>query len=150
MLAGALREEGHQVRGTTRDPSRLRAIEATGAEAVLCDPDRVATMVPALDHVTVAVLLLGSASGEPGKLAALHGSRLEMLLSKLVDTTIRGLVYEAAGSVDRALLAAGSRSVNWFAEQTHARSELLEVDPARLDRWLPAARDAVVRTLEAR
>ena len=63
------------------------------------DPDRIGTLIPALQHVSVACVLLGSATGEEDHVAALHGTRLEMLLAKLLDTTARGIVYEARGSV---------------------------------------------------
>ena len=60
------------MRGTTRDPARRGAIEAAGAEPFVGDPDLVATLAPALEHVGVACLLLGSATGAPEHLAALH------------------------------------------------------------------------------
>ena len=44
-------------------------------------------------------MLLGSARGTAEQLAALHGTRLDMLLERMLDTTVRGVVYEAAGSV---------------------------------------------------
>ena len=34
--------------------------------------------------------------GTPEQLAALHGTRLEMLLERMLDTTVRGVVYERA------------------------------------------------------
>jgi Trk K+ transport system NAD-binding subunit len=94
LLARALGARGHAVRGTTRDRSRLAEIEAAGAEAALGDPDRVSTMMGALEQVAVVCIMLASATGSPEQLRALHGTRLEMLLTKLVDTTVRGLVYE--------------------------------------------------------
>jgi hypothetical protein len=42
---------------------------------------------------------MGSAMGGPETVGALHGPRLERVLEKLVDTPVRGFVYEAAGSV---------------------------------------------------
>ena len=50
-LAAVLEE--HAVRGTTRSPERLTELEATGIEGVAADPDRLATLVPALAGVTV-------------------------------------------------------------------------------------------------
>ena len=81
-----------------------REIEAAGAEAVIGDPDVVATLARSLEHVSVACVLLGSAVGSSEQLAALHGTRLEMLLTRMLDTTVRGIVYEAAGAVDAAVL----------------------------------------------
>ena len=135
------------MRGTTRTAVGVAEIEAAGAEAIVADPDRVATLMPALDQVTVAVILLGSATGSAAALGELHGSRLDMLLTKLVDTTIRGVVYEAAGSVDDEVLAAGSRRVKRFAEQTHASCQLLQSDPAQAGAWLREARGAVALAL---
>lgn len=139
--------DGHAVRGTTRDPSRVALIEAAGAEAVVGDPDVVATLVEALDHVTVVCILLGSATGSGEQLAALHGSRLEMLLTKSVDTTARGVVYEAAGTVEAAVLDAGAERVRRYGTRSLAGAELIDVDPADFDAWLTAALDAVNRLL---
>lgn len=148
LLAESLVAEGHVVRGTTRDPTRLAAIEAARAEGVVADPDRVATLIAALDHVAVACILLGSATGTPGQLRALHGSRLEMLLTKLTDTTVRGVVYEARGTVEADVLEAGSCHVRAFAERSLAHAALLDADPARPREWLAAALDSVKRIVE--
>jgi uncharacterized protein YbjT (DUF2867 family) len=136
MLARALGEQGHAVRGTTRDPARLAEIEAAGAEAVLADPDRVGTLIGALDHVSVALILLGSARGTPEALADLHGPRLQMLLIRLIDTTVHGLVYEARGTVDPELLGAGAEAVRGFQERSRARVTLLEADPGDPETWV--------------
>ena len=108
MLARALVKQGYAVRGTARDSGRRSEIEAAGAECVVADPDRVGSLIGALEHVTVAVILLGSAQGEPEALAELHGPRLEMLASRMVDTTIHGVIYEARGAVDPGLLSRGA------------------------------------------
>jgi nucleoside-diphosphate-sugar epimerase len=147
MLARELVDGGHVVRGTTRDPSRVPAIEAVGAEAVVADPDRVATLVGSLDHVTVVCVLLGSAVGSDQEVAALHGTRLEMLLTKVVDTTARGVVYEAAGTVEEAVLRQGAERVRGFAERSLATVAVLDADPADHGRWLRAALDAVGQIL---
>jgi putative NADH-flavin reductase len=147
MLARGLLERDHVVRGTTRYPARVPAIQRAGVEAVVADPDVVATLVPAFDHVTVVCILLGSASGPADCLAALHGSRLEMLLYKLVDTTARGLVYEAAGTVDSGVLAGGIERVRRFGGRSVAEVAVLEADPADSAAWLGAALEAVDRSL---
>jgi uncharacterized protein YbjT (DUF2867 family) len=147
LLAAELIAAGHVVRGTTRDPARARAIEAVGTEAVVADPDRVASMMGALRQVSVVTILLGSAIGERTELEALHGSRLEMLLTKLVDTTVRGVVYEARGSVDQELLDAGAQQVRAFAEDTHAGCRILEADPLDPVAWLVEAAAAVEEML---
>jgi uncharacterized protein YbjT (DUF2867 family) len=76
-LAALLRAAGWQVRGTSRDPAGLAAIEAEGLQAALADPDRPGTILDHCGDVSVVVWLLGSAVGEAGQIAAIHGSRLE-------------------------------------------------------------------------
>jgi uncharacterized protein YbjT (DUF2867 family) len=133
------------VRGTTRRADRLDSLEAAGIEAVLGDPDRVMTLSRAFEHVAVTVLLLGSAVGGAEQLAALHGSRLDMLLARMLDSTVRGIVYEAGGSVDPALLAAGAQRVMSFCEDSRIPYALLE--HAGYRDWVRAAVDAVDRVL---
>jgi uncharacterized protein YbjT (DUF2867 family) len=147
MLAHELVDRGHAVRGTTRDPSHVPAIEELGAEAVVADPDRVATLVGSLDHVTVVCVLLGSAVGSEEAVAALHGTRLEMLLTKVVDTTARGVVYEAAGTVDPAVLRQGAERVRSFGKRSLAEVAVLEADPGDHEAWVRAALDAIGRIL---
>ena len=146
-LARDLRAAGHAVRGTTRDPARIAAIAATGAEPYVGDPDRVATLMEALGGVTVVCWLMGTATGDPGRVAALHDGRLRMLWEKLVDTPVRGVVHEAAGPLPPEVLARG-RAV---AETAHATWRiplvLLDADPARHDAWRAAAGAAVARLL---
>lgn len=149
-MARRLIAEGHVVRGTTRDAARCPAIEAAGAEAVVADPDRVGTLVPALEHVSVVCLLLGSATGSDDQLESLHGSRLEMLLTRLVDTTVQGVVYETRGTVDPALLASGQAMVREFAEDTHAHWAALEAEPSDHEQWLASAIQRVAEVLGTR
>jgi threonine dehydrogenase-like Zn-dependent dehydrogenase len=139
-LARALGEVGHAVRGTTRDRARLPEIEAAGAEAVVADPDRLVTMMPAIEGVSVVCWLMGTAEAE-----ALHGPRLESMLEHIVDTPARGLVYETGG-VDRSEAVASARRV---ARTYSMPVELLEEDPGAYDAWTAAAVDAVTRVLSA-
>lgn len=150
LLAAALSARGHAVRGTTRDPARLAEIESAGAEAALADPDRVATLIGAFDHVSVACILLGSATGSARQLRALHGSRLEMLMTKLIDTTVRGVIYEARGTVDPGLLAGGAQRVRSFGERSLARTACLDTDPNDPQAWLAAALGAIEEVVAAR
>ncbi len=149
-LARELHRRGHAVRGTTRDPGRGPEIEAAGAEALVGDPDRLATLSDAFDRVSVACLLLGSATGSPGQLAALHGPRLEMLLARMLDTTVHAVVYEAAGSADPALLAGGAQRVRRVCQGSRIPYRLLDADPARPDAWTSAAAAAVEALLLTR
>jgi nucleoside-diphosphate-sugar epimerase len=107
-LGERLLAAGWAVRGTSRSEEGLAAIEAAGIEAALADPNRVGTVLEHVGDVAVVFHLLGSATGTPGALAEIHGPRLERLLEKVVDTPVRGVVYEAVGSVDAAVLEGGA------------------------------------------
>jgi uncharacterized protein YbjT (DUF2867 family) len=143
-LARELVARGHAVRATTRDPAHVAAIEAAGAEAIVGDPDRVATVAPAFEHVGVSVILLGSATGSPEALTALHGSRLDMLLLRMLDSTVRGIVYEATGSVDPLILGAGAKRVRAFCEDSRIPYTLLDGGGVE---WPGGAADAVEQVL---
>ena len=115
-LTRSLVADGHAVRAVTRTETGRAAIEAAGGQCWIGTPDVIGTLRYALDNVTLLFWLLGTASGPPDGVAALHGSRLRMMLEKTTDTTVRGVVYEAAGSVPREVLDAG------VAEMRHAQS----------------------------
>ena len=117
LLGKELAAQGWAVRGTSRREAGLEAIAAAGIEPALADLDRVGTVLEHVADVAVVYLLLGSAAGEPEAVAELHRHRLERLLEKLVDTPVRGVVYEAAGRVDPEILAAGAELVR-AAERT--------------------------------
>jgi uncharacterized protein YbjT (DUF2867 family) len=140
-LAGALGE--HAVRGTTRSADRVAALEAAGVEGVVADPDRLATLVPALTGVTVVCWLMGTATDSP----AVHGDRLRTLTEHLVDTPVRGLVYEAAGTVEPALLAEGAQIVREASRKWRIPAEVVDVDPAAQDEWTAAMKAAIARLL---
>jgi uncharacterized protein YbjT (DUF2867 family) len=140
-LAAALPD--HAIRGTSRSPGRLSELEAAGIEGVVADPDRLATLVPALAGVTVVCWLMGSASGSPD----VHGARLETLMEHLVDTPVRGVVYEAAGSVDAAVLERGAHIVRVASQTWRIPSEIVTTDPAARAEWLGAMMGAVERLL---
>jgi len=142
-LARSLIENGHAVRGTSRDPERLAAIERVGAEPYRGDPDRIGSLLYAFDGVTVVCWLLGSATGGSDGVGALHGTRLEMLFAKLVDTTVRGLLYEAAGSVDPALLRRGREIAHRARATWEIPVAFLETPPGDVERWVAAARAEV-------
>ena len=122
------------MRGTTRDPARADAIAAAGAEPYVGDPDRIATLMEAISGVTVVVWLLGSAVGERAE--ELHAGRLRMLCEKLVDTHVRGLVYEGAGTLHDEVLAGGAEVVRRAAATWNIPVEVLSTDPG-VRRWTP-------------
>jgi hypothetical protein len=117
---------GHAVRGTTRSEDRTAAIAEAGAEPYVGDPDRIGTLMGALSGVTIVCWLLGTVP-DPD----LHGGRLRMLFEKLVDTPVRGVVYERA-------LPEGEAIALDAAERWRIPVEIVEPGAARpaIDRLL--------------
>lgn len=146
-LARALVADGHSVRGTTRDPARTPAIEAAGAEPCVGDPDRIGTLMGALSAVTVVCWLMGSATGAGERVRELHGGRLRMLCEKVVDTPVRGLVYEAGGSVPSAWREQGEIVVGAAHATWKIPLEVVRTDPADCAGWRRDHRAAVARLL---
>jgi hypothetical protein len=134
-LAADLVAAGHAVRGTTRDEGNADAIRAAGAEAYVGDPDRIGTLMDALAGVTVVCWLMGTVP-----VPELHEGRLRMLWEKLVDTPVRGVVYEGA-------LPQGEQVARAAAQTWQIPLEVLDADPLDHDAWLHAARGAVDRLL---
>lgn len=132
-LGAALLSAGWQVRGTTRSPYRLELIEDAGIEAAVADPDSVGTVLDHVGDVAVLAYMMATAEGEPESVAALHGPRLERLLERLVDTPVRGFVYENGG---------GSQLVSAASERWRLRTSQIEPDPDH-ERWLTSARAAI-------
>jgi hypothetical protein len=149
-LARGLVAEGHAVRAVTRTEAGRAAIEDAGAECWIGDPDVIGTLRYALDNVTILLWLLGTASGDRDRVAALHGSRLRMMLEKATDTTVRGVVYEAAGTVPDSTLAAGVEEVRLANRRNEIPFALLHADPAGGAAWVDAARAAIESLLGAR
>jgi uncharacterized protein YbjT (DUF2867 family) len=148
-LGGELVTRGWQVRGTSRDPARLRAIEAAGLEAVPADPDRPGTILELCGDVGVVVWLLGSAAGEREDVEAIHGPRLERLLEKLVDAPVRGFAYETGGSAPADLLRGGREIVERAGETW--RIPVTALSGMRSEPgWAGTAADAVSALLAAR
>ena len=121
-LARSLLADGHAVRGTTRRPERAAALEAEGIEPWVGDPDRVGSLVYAQDNVTVVCWLLGRVARPP-----LHGPRLRMMLSKAVDTMVRGFAYEPP--VDAALRAQGLAVLEEAARTWEIPTAVVDGDP---------------------
>jgi uncharacterized protein YbjT (DUF2867 family) len=105
-LGKVLLGEGWAVRGTSRRADGLAAIEAAGIEPAAADPDRPGTILELVGDVAVLVLLLGRAGGSEEESAAIHGPRLERLLEHLVDTPVRGILYEGTAAGDEIVRAA--------------------------------------------
>jgi uncharacterized protein YbjT (DUF2867 family) len=137
--------QGWEVRGSTRESAHLLGIEAAGIEAAVADPDRPGTLLDLVGDVAVVHWLLGSAEGEAERLAAIHGARLERLLERLVDSPLRGFVYEAAGAVPRRYLDRGAAIAHRAAETWRIPIEVVETHPEDLQPWLDAMTAATER-----
>lgn len=137
-LGERLSAEGWVVRGTSRREEGLAAIEAAGIEPALADPVAPGTVLDLVGDVALVVWLLGSAEGDEETLAAIHGERLERLLEKLVDTPVRGFVYEAAGSVGGSFLERGAAAVRAAEERWRIPVAVVEAPPAPAAGWMDA------------
>jgi hypothetical protein len=142
-LGARLRADGWSVRGTSRSAEGIEAIEAAGLEAAEADPDRLGTITDLIGDVTVVVWLMGSATGTDEEVAAANGDRLESLTIRLVDTPVRGLVYEGAGSAPDAALARGRELVEAASRRWRIPVAVIDSDPADPDAWAEAATAAV-------
>jgi hypothetical protein len=129
-LASSLVEAGHAVRGTTRGPG-VDLIRAAGAEPYVGDPDRIGTLMDALYGVTVVCWLMGTLP-----VPELHEGRLRMLWEKLVDTPVRGVVYEGA-------LPQGEGVARTASQTWQIPLQILRTDPTDHDAWLRDATAAV-------
>lgn len=130
--AGALlAERGWAVRGTARSRAGLTAIADAGLEAAEADPDRVGSIVGLVGDVTVVAWLLAGVGPGAG---ALHRERLPSLLEALVDTPVRGFVYEAAPGVAGDALRDGRAAVEDAAERWRLPVAMVEAERAG-GRW---------------
>jgi hypothetical protein len=132
-LARSLVAEGHAVRAVTRDESRRTQLEDAGCECWIGDPDRVGTLRYALDNATVLLWLLGTVD-----VPELHGSRLEMMLERTVDTTVRGVLYEGRR---------GEAVVQAAHDRHGIPIAFLDADPGEVDSWVAEARARIAALL---
>jgi uncharacterized protein YbjT (DUF2867 family) len=135
LLGERLLAEGWAVRGTSRRDAGLEPLEAAGIEPALADPARPGTLLELVGDVAVVHWLLGSAEGDEGALAAIHGERLERLLERLVDTPVRGFVYEAAGRAPAHMLERGRAAVAAAGERWRIPVATPAADPEDHAAW---------------
>jgi hypothetical protein len=134
-LAAELVAAGHAVRGTTRHQAHAGAIRETGAEPYIGDPDRIGTLMDALAGVTVVCWLMGTLP-----VPELHAGRLRMLWEKLVDTPVRGVLYEGA-------LPEGEDVARTAAQTWQIPLAILTADPSDHEAWLRDATSGIDRLL---
>ena len=123
------------MRGTSRAEAGRARIEAAGFEGVVVDPDRLGTHLPHLQGASVLSWLMGTAR-DP----ALRGERFASLLELLVDTHVRGLLYEAPQEGDAAQRA---------SETYRMPVALIAAPPDDPSPWLRDALGAVDAVLAA-
>jgi nucleoside-diphosphate-sugar epimerase len=145
-LGASLAARAWEVRGTGRRPESLDQIVAAGIEPALADPERPSTVLDLCGDVAVVVWLLGSVTGVPELIDAVHGPRLERLLEKLVDSPVRGFAYEAAGSVEPSLMEEGSRIVESASERWRIPAAIL-TDSRDTDGWAERTAERVAGLL---
>jgi len=137
-LGSRLAAAGWLVRGTTRSSGATEDILGAGLEAVIADPDQVDSIMDQVGDVTLVFWLLGSARGGRERVAALHGPRLERLLIELIDTPVRGFVYEAAGGAERGRLEHGAELVRSAGERWRIPVAVVAQDPGDWEAWTEA------------
>jgi uncharacterized protein YbjT (DUF2867 family) len=144
-LGARLIADGWQVRGTSRREEGLAAIAAAGVEPALADPLRPGTVLDLVGDVAAVIWSLGSAEAAPADVAAIHGEKLERVLERLVETPVRRFVYEASGSVDRAILGRGSSIAIAAGERWRIPIAVVESDSQDSEDWVEAMLTAVAK-----
>jgi len=145
-LASDVRAAGNVVRHHDPYEAGRAPIEATGAECWIGTPDPAGHAGRALDGVAIACWLarqrLRDARGTRRSSTARAFSSSSR---RPIDTPIRGLLYEAAGSVGRRPLARGAEVIGPRASLNAIPLEILHADPAdsrRLARGTRSRRSA--------
>jgi len=160
LLAEALVEGGHAARLVVAPGTPEAAGAGTGPipagpaaghpapERFAADPSRLGTIRPALERVTVACWLFGSAAGPAEEVEAWHGRLLEAFIRQLVDSSARGLLYEAAGPVDPDTLSRGETLASELAGRHAIGLALVRSDPRARQAWLGEALAGATGLLE--
>lgn len=129
-LCDALRERGYEVRAIDTDPPL---------------PGRV---LNALEDVTVVCWLM--AVGE-GRDSDINGEQLETVLHKVVDTGVRGFVFERSGDAPNPYVEHARETWHIPVAEVDAGSvpagDVEGGDRAALDDWIAAVTEAVDSTL---
>ena len=134
-LGSRLAADGWAVRGTSRHDEGVAAIRDAGLEAAVADPSMPGSILDLVGDVAVVHWLLGSAAGPEDEIEALHGQKLERILERLVDTPVRGFVYEAAGTVRKDSLRGGGALLARAAATWHIPVEEVRADPGEPAEW---------------
>ena len=148
LVGTRLLAKGWQVRGTSRHEDGLAAIADAGIEPALADPAQPDTVLELVGDVAIVFWLLASAQGEPSALSAIHGSRLERVMERLIETPVRGFVYEMKGTVDPILLEHGSEVIEAAGDTWRVPISCVFVDPRDPHDWAEIMVSAAVGLLD--
>ncbi len=135
-LGSQLAGEGWAVRGTSRTPGGVQRIDDAGIQGVVCDPDRVGTVLEHVGDVAVVVWALGGATGSSA--GDVNGPRLERMLERLVDTPVRGFVLDAHSVSAEAQDLVATAHTTW-----HIPVGIVDVPRGSPGEWVGAMRKAV-------
>jgi nucleoside-diphosphate-sugar epimerase len=138
----ALIADRWQVRGTTRSAANAPAIADAGIEPAIADPDRIGTLVDQIADVTVVFWLLAEAAGPADQVEALHGPRLERMLEEIVDTPVRGFVYEISGALPPGLLVGAMTALREAGRRWRIPYEVVDASGGGIELWLAGMRAA--------
>jgi hypothetical protein len=73
-----------------------------------------------------------------------------MMLSKIIDTTVRAVVYEAAGPIAPEAFAVGVAGLERMGALNEIPFAVIEGDPSDVSAWVPAVRQAIDRLTRLR
>ncbi len=145
----ALQDLGHVVRGTSRSQENLKHVADVGIEPAAADPVRLSQIMEHIEDVAVVVWLMGDARGDESGVSILHGAILEHMLRKLVDTQVRGFVYESSGRVNVGLIEKGREHVEYANRTWHIPVSFIDQSHDDAGRWLTEALQSVDSLLSA-
>ncbi len=134
-LGSALQGLGHIVRGTSRSQENLKRVADVGIEPVEADPTRLSQIMEHIEGVAIVVWLMGDAQGDESDISHLHDKVLAHMLRKLVDTQVRGFVYETNGRVSAELLDKGREHVEHANHTWHIPVGFIDQSQDNPSRW---------------
>lgn len=135
LLGEELIAIGWLVRGTSRSEEGLRSIQAAGIEPALADPIRPGTVLELVEDVSIIYWLQGLAEAEHEVVAAIHGSLLLRTLERLVETPVRGFVYESPQGANRDVLERGEAIVRGAWVKWRIPVAVVAADPGEPRKW---------------
>ncbi len=111
------------------------------------DAQRLGTLRAAFEQVSIACWLFGGNVGSDADIRALHGTLLENFIRQITDSSVRGLVYEAAGDAPSEVSDEGRRIVSEMTAKRAIPLAMIEAGSADQQRWLDEAGAAVAALL---